>query len=64
MRYLARIPMLVRAVNVMAFARAIDRDCDWVARKRGGDPSLWQRKHWAGCALIARGLIRDKVGVF
>ena len=57
-------PMLVLAVNAMSFARAIDRDCTWLARKRGGDPDLWQRKHWAGCALIARGLVHDKVGVF
>jgi hypothetical protein len=62
--YLGGMPMLARAVNSMAFAHAIGRDVTWLARKRGGDPNLWQRSHWAGCALIARGLGRDKVGVF
>ncbi len=64
MHYLGRVPLLVRAVNAMAFAHALERDCVWLARKRGGDPDLWQRKHWAGTELIARGLIRDKVAVF
>jgi hypothetical protein len=62
--YLAKEPLLVRAVNAVAFVRAVGRDVVWLARKRGGDADLWQRKHWAGCELIARGLMRDKVGVF
>jgi hypothetical protein len=64
MQYLAHEPLLVRAVNAMAFAHAIGRDVVWLARKRGGDPNLWQHGHWSGCELIARGLVRDKVGVF
>jgi hypothetical protein len=64
MHYLHHAPMLMRAVNAVAFAHALDRDVVWVARKRGGDPDLWQRKNWYGCELIARGLVRDKVGVF
>jgi len=64
MHYLAKQPLLVRAVNAMCFTLAIGRDVVWLARKRGGEPDLWQRKHWAGCALIASGLTRDKVGVF
>lgn len=64
MHYLGHVPVLVRAVNALALAHAIGRDVVWVARKRGGDPDLWQRKNWAGCGLIALGLARDKIGVF
>lgn len=64
MQYLVGMPMLARAVNAVCFTHALGRDVAWLAFKRGGDPDLWQRKNWAGCALIARGLVRDKVGVF
>jgi len=64
MDFLANDPRLARAVNAMAFTHAIGRDVVWLARKRGGDPDLWQRENWAGCALIAIGLVRDKIGVF
>jgi hypothetical protein len=64
MDYLANEPRLARAVNAMAFTHAIGCDVVWLARKKGGDPDLWQRKHWAGCALIAQGLTQDKVRVF
>jgi len=64
MEYLADQPLLARAVNAMAFAHALGRDVVWLARNRGGDPDLWQRGNWAGCALIAQGLVRDKVAVF
>jgi hypothetical protein len=63
-QYLGKEPPLVRAVNAVAFVRAMGRDITWLARKRGGAADLWQRKHWAGCELIARGLVRDRVGVF
>ena len=62
--YLWDAPTLMRAVNGASFARAIDRDVEWIARKKGGHPDDWQLCCWRGCDFIARGLINDKVGVF
>jgi hypothetical protein len=63
-RYLWDAPTLTRAVNAVSFARAIDRDIGWVAKRHGGNAEVWQQRHWKGCEFIARGLIADKVAVF
>jgi hypothetical protein len=63
-RHLANAPHLLQAVNLVAIAHAYERDSDWVARKRGGEAETWRRRFEAGCAIIAGGLIDDRVPVF
>ncbi|HEY2757504.1 MAG TPA: hypothetical protein VGJ01_17380 [Pseudolabrys sp.] len=62
--YLAKAPHWLHAVNLVAIAHAYERDSDWVARRRGGEPDTWRRRYETGCAVIAGGLIHDRVPVF
>ena len=55
---------LMVAVNMIALAHALDRDAGWVAHKKGGYADTWRERHDAGCAIIAAGLISDRIAVF
>jgi hypothetical protein len=63
-QFLARLAELLRAVNAVAWAHALDRDAGWVAAKRGGDADTWRVRHDQGCEIIARGLRSCRVPVF
>jgi hypothetical protein len=49
---------------MVAIAHAYERDSGWVARKHGGEPDTCRRRYEVGCAIIAEGLIGDRVPVF
>jgi hypothetical protein len=63
-QYLAQRILLMRAVNAVALAYALDHDCGWVARKRGGYADTWRERYEQGCNVIARGLCRNRLPVF
>jgi hypothetical protein len=63
-QFLKARPPLMRSVNAVALARALERDVDWLARKYGGDETTWQQRHWQGCDLIASGLMQTRVAVW
>lgn len=63
-RFISGTSYLLRAVNAVCMARAIGRDAEWVARKRGGRLRDWQHRHWEGCKIIAAGLIIAREPVF
>ena len=62
--FLARLPLLLCAVNAVSHAHALDRDAGWVTNKRGGYADTWRRHHDRGCEVIAHGLRLDRVPVF
>jgi hypothetical protein len=62
--YLAKLVELLRAVNAVAWAHALDRDAGWIAAKRGGYADTWRERHDQGCDVIARGLRACRVPVF
>jgi len=63
--YLGTRPIHMRAVNTLARERARGGDSTTLAtRRRGSTARTWQQLHDAGCDLIARALIRDRVRVF
>ena len=62
--YLCPLVHLLRAVNAVALAHALDRDSGWVAAKRGGYGDTWREQHDHGCDIIARGLRSCRVPVF
>ena len=55
---------LLRAVNRVCLAHAIDRDSGWVAARFGGYADTWRERHDQGCDIIARGLRSCRVPVF
>ncbi|RXG91566.1 hypothetical protein [Bradyrhizobium zhanjiangense] len=55
---------LLRAVNAVALAHALERDAGWVAAKRGGYADTWRERHDQGCDIIAIGLRSRRVPVF
>jgi hypothetical protein len=57
-------PRLVEAVMWVSHAHSIERDIEWVVRKRGGFVDTWRARHAHGCEIIASGLVLDKVRVF
>jgi hypothetical protein len=63
-QFLANNAELVVAVNAVALAHAIDRDCNWVVRNRGGFADTWRQRHDQGCIIIAAGLRAERVPVF
>jgi len=62
--YLSAHDHLCQAVNMVALAHSLGRDAGWCTRKRGGYADTWRQHHDKGCAIIAAGLIRDRVPVF
>jgi hypothetical protein len=62
--YLAKRFELLRAVNNVAWAHALERDCGWIANKRGGYADTWRERSAQGCDIIARGLRSCRVPVF
>jgi hypothetical protein len=63
-QYLRAFDHLCEAVNIVALAHSLGRDAGWCTRKRGGYADTWRQRHDKGCAIIATGLIRDRVPVF
>jgi hypothetical protein len=63
-QYLHAFDHLCAAVNAVALAHSLGLDAGWVTRKRGGHADTWRQRHDRGCALIAAGLIRDRISVF
>jgi hypothetical protein len=62
--FLAKRFELLVATNAVAWARGIERDASWVARKRGGVSDTWAMRFDQGCDIIARGLRACRVPVF
>jgi hypothetical protein len=56
MQFLRHLPDVAAATNWVTFAHVIDRDCRWLARRRGGSAKTWRDRHLEGCEIIARGL--------
>lgn len=54
----------LRPVQLAAIAFALDRDYGWIAHKHGGHPETWKARNWAGCAIIAEWLTREREPVF
>jgi hypothetical protein len=63
-QFLSRLDHLLRAVNCVALAHALERDAGWVAHKRGGYADTWRANHDRGCDIIANSLRRALVPVF
>ena len=63
-QYLRGFDHLCKAVNMVALAHSLGRDAGWCTRKRGGYADTWRQRHDKGCAIIAAGLIRDRISVF
>jgi len=63
-QYLTRSDWLLRAVNAVALAHAMDHDAGWVAARRGGFADTWRANHDRGCEVIASGLRGELVPVF
>jgi hypothetical protein len=63
-RYLSAFDHLCEAVNMVALAHSLGLDAGWVTHKRGGYADTWRQRHDKGCAIIAAGLIKDRVPVF
>jgi hypothetical protein len=63
-QYLGAFDHLCEAVNMVALAHSLGLDAGWVTRKRGGYADTWRQRHNKGCAIIAAGLIRDRISVF
>jgi hypothetical protein len=61
---LTRASHLIEPVMWLSHAYSIERDASWVTRRRGGFVDTWQARYAQGCALIADGLIAEKVMVF
>ncbi|WP_028164092.1 hypothetical protein [Bradyrhizobium elkanii] len=57
-------PHLVESVMWLSHAYSIERDAEWVVRKRGGFADTWRARHARGCEIIAEGLMAEKVRVF
>lgn len=63
-QYLRTFDRLCEATNLVALAHSLGHDSGWVTRKRGGYADTWRQRHDKGCAIIAAGLIRDRIPVF
>ncbi|MBO4221990.1 hypothetical protein [Bradyrhizobium neotropicale] len=63
-QFLSGLHHLVRAVNCVALAHALEQDAGWVARKHGGYAETWRANHDKGCDLIATALRRACTPVF
>ena len=63
-QYLTRSDWLLRAVNAVALAHAMDHDAGWVAARRGGFADTSRANHDRGCEVIASGLRGELVPVF
>lgn len=55
---------LAAAVNHVALAYALDRDCAWVVQRYGGFADTWRDRHAVGCAEIASGLHAARIAVW
>jgi hypothetical protein len=62
--YLRLLPQLVRTVQMVAVSRSRDRDMEHTARRLRLPGHLVRRWNGEGLALIARGLLSDRVRVF
>jgi hypothetical protein len=61
---LGKFDHLCEAMNMIALAHSLGLDAGWCRRKRGGYADTWRQRHDQGCAVIAAGLIGDRVPVF
>ena len=62
-QYLRAFENLCAAGNMVALAHSLGRDAGWCTRKRGGYADTWRQRYDKGCAIIAAGLIRDRIPV-
>ena len=62
--YLCAFGDLCGATNMVALAHSLGFDAGWVTRKRGRYADTWRQRHDKECAIIAAGLIKDRVSVF
>jgi hypothetical protein len=63
-RYLRSWPQLVRAVQAVAVARSRDRDMDHAARRLRLPGRVVRKWNGEGLAMIAHGLVADRVRIF